>query len=274
MAQYALRFDGSTSWVVLRNVVYNSGAVTIEAIVQPDPENADASSRPQTLLGDETDLAGLAIGCERGDWVFSIHYRGGTKNLVGEPTTVIRGALEGKDWTHIAAVYDGQKMQLFVGGKLKETREHHWQHNPSQLPLVLGAKASVAADKNVVDGFRGMIRALRISNLPLYSQDFLPPADFAGGPATLAVFKFTEGNGDQIHDVANKKIVGEIHGAQWVRLDEGAPKIASASQDYDMASGMGNGFFFAASTVGCCGLWSTRPTWRIENPFSVSFRRR
>ncbi len=235
VAQYALRFDGATSWVVLRNVFYTGGPVTIEAIVQCESSSDGGFSGRQTLLSNETDRTGLAIGCEWNNWFFSLQSIDAVKQVVeaarrgrngatfsrprNERKNILQGAFARDPWTHVAAVYDGQKMRLFVAGRLRSTCNVAGQHNPSPLPLVLGAKVP-AGGGAAADVFRGMVRAVRISNLPLYNEDFSPPGGLAGGPAKAIVFKFTEGHGDQLHDIANKKICGEIHGAQWVRLDE------------------------------------------------------
>ena len=219
-----------------------AAAITIEAIVQTDHSSNGDFPGPQTLLGNETDHAGLAIGCRWNSWFCCIHSadvpKHGAEARGGDGPHGQSGSRTRT--THdIASTGDaprrrrptrhhgpmsppcttGRRCSLFVAGRLRGSTNVAGQYNPSPLPLVLGTKVR-AADGTATDMFRGMVRAVRISRLPLYSQDFSPPADFAGGPTMVAVFKFTEGHGDTIHDIANKKIFGEIHGAEWVRLDE------------------------------------------------------
>ena len=103
------------------------------------------------------------------------------------------GKVQMGEWTHVAAVWDGKVMRLFVGGK--KAAEHDL---PDGAPFAAGGGAlrvGARGAPNEPSGvFRGLMDELRISSKARYTADFTPPAEpFKPDAATMALWHFDEG---------------------------------------------------------------------------------
>jgi len=103
-------------------------------------------------------------------------------------------------WVHVASVFDGSEIRLYVGGELKDS-------GPQPLPgggigdyagpLRIGA--NVATDDRYFDG---LIDEVRISDVPRYTgAQFNPPTGpFLVDGSTVALWHFDEGEGQTAAD--------------------------------------------------------------------------
>ncbi len=135
--QYALEFDGRGSYVLFRTLTYNGAfPLTIEAWVKPSREDNWGKS---FLIGNG-DRTGLSLGRDGNRWFFRIDSvvdaRRGNDRIA-----TISGAADGNPWTHVAAVYDGREIRLYVDGHRRDSQRVNGQHKPSGLPFALGRLA-------------------------------------------------------------------------------------------------------------------------------------
>jgi hypothetical protein len=218
--QYALEFDGRGSYVLFPKLVYTGATpITIEAVVKVDHDNRWGN---RFLIGNG-DHCGLGIMRQGESWVFRIqtilNARGTDIPITAWGGPNSSGDAGSTSWTHVAGVYDGREIRIYVDGHRRRGQQIFGQVKPGDSPFVLGAWPGGGDRSETGDAFKGQVRAVRISKLALYNDEFVP-APLTNGPATMALFTFTEGRGDRIKDAANKKIFGEIHGAQWVKLSD------------------------------------------------------
>ncbi len=217
---HALRFDGVRNHVVVRNLAYNGKSpITVEAIVKP----AADQWREQGIIGN-AEGAGLMLGAYYGRWGFTFHYKP-SRFVLRECRLRCQDRLSTENWTHVAGVYDGAQLRLYVDGKLQMSEPIAGVHKPSRLPFVVGADPMAVTplgEVSVNNHFRGIIKSVRISSAAIYTNDFDPPSQLdAARETTVLVLSFNRGEHSYARDADRKKgVVAEIKDAEWVELDE------------------------------------------------------
>jgi hypothetical protein len=73
------------------------------------------------------------------------------------------------EWHHVAGVFDGQTLKLYVDGKLESTKETHGVPNLSKQPFVIGAKYQGIA----ADSFIGALDEVSFQNRALPGSEIL-----------------------------------------------------------------------------------------------------
>lgn len=131
---------------------------------------------------------------------------------------------------HLAGVYNGVTMKIFVDGKpvgMRYTRmsgeNGQWSHQPLTPPLPQPAHARVPKSALgfadiAMPSFQGELHAVRFSNVARYSSPFEPSVRFENDKKTLALYHFDEGQGDVLKDSSGNGHHGAIEGAEWVRV--------------------------------------------------------
>ena len=125
--------------------------------------------------------------------------RSGTSNAPDFPVN---------EWVHFAAVRDGNEQRLYVNGRLvdKVATDLKLFHGP-ETPFTIGG------------GFCGDVDWVRVSKTARYTDDFKPEFPKTADADTLALFKFSEGSGETIHDSSGHGHSGTIVNAQWLSMD-------------------------------------------------------
>src|SRR5262249_26995324 len=130
----------------------------------------------------------------------------GPKGNGKAPYTVVSDA--GDVTSHIAGVYNGTRMLLFVNGRRADlTKDEDVTPLQHYATLSFGGK------------FKGTISAVRISQAACYKDDFTPQKRFDTDADTLGLFHFEEGQGDWLIDSSGRDNHGKIDGAKWVNFD-------------------------------------------------------
>ena len=231
---HALEFDGRTQYVTIPSIRYDgSHPITLEAFVTPDNLGG-------VVLGD-TQQSG--IGLQVRQQKYNIHTWNGTgydtAGLDIPPPRFLR--------VHLAGTFDGKTLQMFVNGRLIDTRQVTGRFTGSALPMTIGASPS-RNERGIDVAFDGLIDQVRISKTVRYQADFAVPAVFDVDAATLALFRFDEGQGETLTDSSGNNIQGQLRGARWVTGDairlraaqglaefgrHGVPILAKALADED-----------------------------------------
>lgn len=232
--QYALQFDGSKSHVVVNNFVYPGVTpITVEAIVKADSKLAYSASgnyagRYQTVISN-LNAAGLSLGSYHSSWNLYFYYAYKSSPYSSYMSTSARRimsstSLSTNRWTHLAGVFDGTNLRLYVDGQLQGSETIRGMHKASPLPFVIGANPGqvTGPDTVVVDKFfGGSIKAVRISNTVRYTQNFTPPSELTADSSAKLLFDCREGRGSKLKSVTGKKVFGVIKDAKWVKLKDG-----------------------------------------------------
>lgn len=99
---------------------------------------------------------------------FSVHLDGRYVTAAGRP-----GSLRPGLWHHVAGVYDGREVRLYLDGALVAAAAGSGSRTRSQLPLYVGADPDGAG--RPVSFFAGMIDEVRISSVVRYrGKEFVP----------------------------------------------------------------------------------------------------
>ena len=202
---HALDFDGRTQYVTIPSISYDgSHPITLEAFVTPDNLGG-------VVLGD-TQQAGIALQVRQQK--YNIHSWNGagydTAGLESVPARYLR--------VHLAGTFDGKTLQMFVDGKLTDTRIVTGPFTGSPFPMTIGASPS-PNERGVDVAFDGIIDQVRISKTVRYTADFAVPTVFNADASTLALFRFAEGKGTTLGDASGHKQHGKVQGARWVSGD-------------------------------------------------------
>ncbi len=186
LADPALSFDGANDHVDAGHLDVAGSALTLAAWIHPE-DLANCSSRDCRILS-------KATGTAEGDHYFMLSTisSGSATRLRfrlktgGATTTLIAssGDLVENQWQHVAAVYDGSTMELFVdGAPVGSTgKAGALSQNPA-VPVWIGGNPTVPSEKP----WRG-----RIDDVRIYSRA-LSAAELATLPPPSAMWIFTDG---------------------------------------------------------------------------------
>lgn len=207
---YALGFDGATAYAVFPLLSYDgSHPITIEAVVMPGLNN-----RVQRLFCN-MHAGGLGLGNDGGGkWQFFLREgRRWRSALSAAPAAV-------NEWVHLAGVFDGHNVVLFVNGRLQPTRATvAGKHTPCRFPFCLAANPEPRGRH--VELFCGLVDEIRVSNSAKYTRSFKPSRRLSNDGDTILLLHFDEGSGAVAHDSSASKYHGTNVGAKWVDLRRG-----------------------------------------------------
>lgn len=124
------------------------------------------------------------------------------------------------NWMHVAAVLDRNKEhRLYINGKLVAREASPMQpfdFCSDDSMLKFGERAAC------------MMGEARISTVARYDKDFTPEFNFKPDKATLALYRFDEGQGDLLQDSSGNNHHGKLFFARW------APVVSPAVRNYGL----------------------------------------
>jgi len=168
--------DAVAATVRSRHLRVPDGAMTLECWF-----NARRYDR-RTGLATKTEDSGFGLFVSRGRAQFSI--------FLGDAYTTLRSEdaiLKTDTWHHIAGVYDGEEVRLYVDGELVAHEHAHGERRTNDLPFIIGA--DVDARGEPTSYFDGFIDEVRISRRARYEGDrFEPVRRFSADPDTAALY--------------------------------------------------------------------------------------
>ena len=161
----ALQQQGSTDAISVPDslVQLGQGAFTIECWF-----NADRYEQRTGLLC-KTEGSDYGIFVNSGRPEFSVHINGGY--ITARPEKPL---LKTNHWHHIAGVYDGQQLRLYVDGQLVAQKAASGKRDTNTLPLYIGADVNERSE--ATSPFDGEIDEVRLSRVARYSGDSFTPA--------------------------------------------------------------------------------------------------
>lgn len=201
---WALLFSGTGFGKI--NIPYSadlamSNAFTLEAWVYP--MGFKANYWENTIVSTEAEGGGYALDLGGNGQGRLVIYSDGWKEVVLPAGSVITNK-----WQHIAGVYDGSSMKVYVDGVLKATAATG-ALVPAKGPLYIGETSAWSGRE-----FNGGIDEVRIWNKALSATDIQNYKDFkrAGNENGLAAYyRFNEGiDSPVINDLTSQKHTGSF----------------------------------------------------------------
>jgi len=223
---FALSFNGRDNHVSISGLRYDgSHPLTLEAYVTPLSENPDDLPGVPHLLGTSnsvvSDMQSGGVNLRVTNRAFQIEVAGSggylTAGAQRSPVSQAR--------MHVAGVFDGTVMRLFVDGVKAEEVPFSGTFVRSRYGFVIGANP--ATSSRVESFFRGVIDEVRISRIARYTQDFRPSDYLNADEDTLALYHFDEGEGTSVQDASGNGLHGSVHGAQWIAANASPTKTPS-----------------------------------------------
>ncbi len=199
----ALSFNGASSYVVMRKFAPVAGETyTLEAIVEP---LVNRRSNVISWLGPDW----MALYLNEGSW--------GLARRVGEESHLIlaRQPAALGEVVHLAGIFRGAKLQLFVSGRPVETHDSEFALPETKPGLYIGGvpKTELPEDQND-RFFGGRIHAVRITRGVRYTGPFQVPQKFTKDAQTLALYDFQAGQGNVVKDASGNGHDGKIFDAE------------------------------------------------------------
>lgn len=203
----ALHFDGIDDWVSIPTsptLEITGNQITFEFWVKFD--NAITGSSPYMKFFDKGDAYNSAMR-ETGNIRFTFWLAGDSSaNLDSSRTSWLAGT-----WYHIAEVYDGNAMSIYVNGILDNSMPMTGNIASMSYPLAVGAYT--------LGGqyfLQGAMDEFKIYNYARTTQDILN--DYNSVPqGPVGNWKFDEGSGNIAHDSSGNGNDGTlVSGPQWV----------------------------------------------------------
>ena len=204
----ALEFDGK-SYLSVGSFKYDgSHPLTVEAWVWPALEVNSG-----TILGN-TRSAGFMISLTSERYLHcKFHARRKSVTFGSD------GPLPVRSWSHVAFVYDGSTVTLYVRGVQQSQSSVPGGHHASRKLFMIGADPNYS--NRPTGCFSGAIREVRLSRTPRYDQSFTPAERFQADADTIALYHMDAMEGDQVENAAGPDHTASIHGATWLAPQSG-----------------------------------------------------
>lgn len=200
----------------------NTGAVRVESAAVPLPEEGSVTLEAWFNGDDFAGRRGLVCKTESSDYGIFVNNGQPEFSIFLGNRYVTAGAdepiLEPGRWYHIAGVYDGDEVRLYVDGELVDHAHGTGQRRTNDLPLYIGA--DVNRGGNATSHFDGKIDAVRLSNVARYTgESFEPSRDFAGDDETLLLLDMDAALGPWLFDAGPKRVTATMEGDAKLAAD-------------------------------------------------------
>ncbi len=175
------------------------GPFTLEAWVNP------AQSSGMRGLIAKTELSEFAIFMDEGVPQFDVHLDG--KYVSAKATKILPNDV----WSHLAGVFDGESVKLYVDGKLIDSKPGHGVRKLNDLPLYIGADPNGSG--TATRSFLGKIDEVRITSGSAYDGEFAPSRRLDVTPKTRLMMHFDRNLGPFVLDHSTSATMGLLGNA-------------------------------------------------------------
>lgn len=190
-------------------------AVESAQIQHPDgPFTLECWMRADSFA-DRVGLIAKTQGSEYGFFVsggtpgYIVHLGGRYINATAEQVTLNPG-----QWYHLAGVYDGTQVRLFLDGQIVSQTQGSGPRTTNALPLMIGA--DVDQNSQIDSPFDGVIDSVRLSTGAVYTEPFSPQRELEPQPETLLLFNMDAVQGPFLYDASGKGAHATVRGATIV----------------------------------------------------------
>jgi hypothetical protein len=176
--EMVLALDGASAVTIdSKDVALPQGAFTVEAWLRAEAFDG------RTGLICKTQASDYGIFVNNGVPSFSV--------FLGDDYVPVRArkAIPVGQWTHVAGVFDGTEVRLYVDGERVAAKPGNGTRKTNELPLILGADTTKSGAP--VSFFKGQIDAVRIGTGAKYvGEQFKPARRLASEEGTLVMSNF------------------------------------------------------------------------------------
>jgi tetratricopeptide (TPR) repeat protein len=224
----ALELDGDQDYVILPRIYFDARPPwTLEAIVRPVviDQSVPLSVSPVnwTSLISATDGGAIGLETSRRRWAISLY----TTRIPTDDwresysLAIARSEVALLEWQHVAGVWDGKELRIYLNGQLQDTRSGvDYCSVLSMAPMFLGADPESMAFGDVAQGYlQGRLRVARISRSAEYTDSFPRPERLDKTPGTIALYDFTIDTGRYAMDRSGHGNHGIIIGAKYAKAE-------------------------------------------------------
>ncbi len=121
-------------------------------------------------------------------------------------------------WVHVAGVYDGEALRLYLEGALVATEAASGPRKMNRVPFAVGADPN--REGRLDNWFSGLIDAVRLSKTARYTQKrFAPERRYAVDADTVLLFHFDRRSGAFVFDNTPRRVQGYLAGSSTIRVD-------------------------------------------------------
>ena len=188
--EFAMSLEGSSDAILVPSDVieFPEGPFTLETWFRPTKN----SKRTGLLCKTESSAYGFFLSNGVPD--FHVHLDG-RYTIATNPSVVV----EPGDWHHLAGVFDGREIRLYLDGRLIDRRTADGTRTRNALPLVIGG--DVDGSGNMVSPFTGHVDGVRLSSTARYQGDAFEPARrHPTDEATVLLLNFDADHGAWVYD--------------------------------------------------------------------------
>lgn len=163
--EIVLAVNGVDGYLQLRpdQIAVPEGPMTLECWMRAD-RFAD-----RVGLVTKTEGSEYGIFVNKGRPAFSIHLDGRYVEASGHDADLKTGR-----WHHVAGVFDGREVRLYVNGQLVDAKPGAGKRTLNALPLIIGG--DVNGSGGMTSPFAGQIDGLRLSKVARYAGEHFTPA--------------------------------------------------------------------------------------------------
>lgn len=111
-------------------------------------------------------------------------------------------------WVHLAGVYDGKEVRLYVDGKLVDAKPGGGKRTPNRLPLFIGADPDGRG--RATRSFLGAIDEVRLSSTARYTDTFKPTQRHSPDESTRLLMHLDRTFGPFVLDHSDQAVTGTL----------------------------------------------------------------
>ncbi|MDJ0519096.1 MAG: hypothetical protein QNJ74_23520 [Trichodesmium sp. MO_231.B1] len=207
----ALAFNGNNQYVYMGRLGLFRPAGEPFAIMVWVKSNTD--SGVQVIAGAQGTQPGYGLSQNNGQWQFDYNPAGGGASLTG-------GVVKPDKWIHLAGVYDGDFLKLYVGGELVASQDVG-DISLSDKNFVVGRRANQYSDH-----FSGQITEVSVWTVALSDMDiehYMRHTLIGTEPGLQGYWNFTRQSGTTVFDKAavTPQHNGQLHNEPtWIEVTD------------------------------------------------------
>lgn len=176
------------------------GSFTLEGWARFD----EFASRQGFIAKTENAEYGIFVG--GGKPAFFVHLDGRYKTAEGAKSSLPTG-----EWVHIAGVFDGEEVRLYVAGKLIASAPASGKRTRNDLPLIIGGDVNSKGRGDSLH--RGSIDEVRVSRVARYAgESFEPQRRHESDSDTALLLHMDAASGPWIYDASESSAHAELRG--------------------------------------------------------------